>query len=110
MLEKNILTWIYSCSLDTVPKPGMPLPPHVMAHPRMPTDNLSVVPRGSPVYPQPQLPEMCYDSRPPPSASQYDPQPYSTGRHDVNNIMYNSTSVSEDLQCSLIIFFYLKVD
>lgn len=71
--------------LDSVPKPGMPLPPHAMAHPRMPTDHLSgvkhmpVVARGSPVYPQPQLPEMCYDTRPPPSASQYEPPQYPTG-------------------------------
>ncbi|XP_028328053.1 roquin-1 isoform X2 [Gouania willdenowi] len=71
--------------LDPVPKPGMPLPPHAMAHPRMPTDHLSgvkhmsVVPRGSPVYPQPQLTEMCYDTRPPPSASQYDHPQYPTG-------------------------------
>ncbi|KAL7386316.1 hypothetical protein ABVT39_006507 [Epinephelus coioides] len=66
-------------------KPGMPLPPHAMAHPRMPVDHLSgvkhmpVVARGSPVYPQPQLPEMCYDTRPPPSASQYEPPQYPTG-------------------------------
>ncbi|GAA6228285.1 roquin-1 isoform X5 [Lates japonicus] len=71
--------------LDTVPKPGMPLPPHAMAHPRMPADHLSgvkhmpVVPRSSTVYPQPQLPEMCYDTRPPPSASQYEPPQYPTG-------------------------------
>ncbi|XP_019960404.2 roquin-1 isoform X2 [Paralichthys olivaceus] len=71
--------------LDTVPKPGMPLPHHVMSHPRMPADHLSgvkhmpVVPRGSPVYPQPQLPEMCYETRPPLSASQYDPPQYPTG-------------------------------
>uniref|UniRef100_A0A8C5DVZ0 RING-type E3 ubiquitin transferase n=1 Tax=Gouania willdenowi TaxID=441366 RepID=A0A8C5DVZ0_GOUWI len=70
---------------DMLPKPGMPLPPHAMAHPRMPTDHLSgvkhmsVVPRGSPVYPQPQLTEMCYDTRPPPSASQYDHPQYPTG-------------------------------
>ncbi|XP_076000728.1 roquin-1 isoform X2 [Genypterus blacodes] len=74
-------------SLDSLPKPGMPLPPHAMAHPRMPTDHLSavkqmpVVPRGSPVYPQQQqLPEMYYsESRPPPSASQYEPSQYPTG-------------------------------
>uniref|UniRef100_A0A4W6E3D0 RING-type E3 ubiquitin transferase n=1 Tax=Lates calcarifer TaxID=8187 RepID=A0A4W6E3D0_LATCA len=70
---------------DVVPKPGMPLPPHAMAHPRMPADHLSgvkhmpVVPRSSTVYPQPQLPEMCYDTRPPPSASQYEPPQYPTG-------------------------------
>lgn len=68
-----------------MPKPGMPMPPHAMGHPRMPVDHLGgvkhmpVVARGSPVYPQPPLPEMCYDSRPPPSASQYDPPQYSTG-------------------------------
>uniref|UniRef100_A0AAQ5Y6X7 RING-type E3 ubiquitin transferase n=1 Tax=Amphiprion ocellaris TaxID=80972 RepID=A0AAQ5Y6X7_AMPOC len=71
--------------LDPVPKPGMPLPPHAMAHPRIAADHLSgvkhmpVVARGSPVYPQPQLPEMCYDTRPPPSASQYEPPQYPTG-------------------------------
>uniref|UniRef100_A0A3Q3K5U8 RING-type E3 ubiquitin transferase n=1 Tax=Monopterus albus TaxID=43700 RepID=A0A3Q3K5U8_MONAL len=71
--------------LDAVPKPGMPLPPHAIAHPRMPADHLSgvkhmpVVPRGSPVYPPPQLSEMCYDTRPPPSASQYEPPQYPTG-------------------------------
>ncbi|XP_026168674.1 roquin-1 isoform X2 [Mastacembelus armatus] len=71
--------------LDPVPKPGMPLPPHATAHPRMPADHLTgvkhmpVVPRGSPVYPQPQLPELCYDTRPPPSASQYEPPQYPTG-------------------------------
>uniref|UniRef100_A0A3Q3X292 RING-type E3 ubiquitin transferase n=1 Tax=Mola mola TaxID=94237 RepID=A0A3Q3X292_MOLML len=71
--------------LDTVPKPGMALPPHALAHPRMPTDHLSgvkhmpVLPRASPVYAQPQLPEMCYDTRLPPSASQYEPPQYSTG-------------------------------
>lgn len=70
-----------SCSLDPVPKPGMPLPPHAMAHPRMPADHkhLPVVARGSAVYPQPQLTEMCYDPRLPPSASQYEPPQYSTG-------------------------------
>ncbi|XP_029971406.1 roquin-1 isoform X1 [Salarias fasciatus] len=71
--------------LDSVPKPGMPLPPHAMAHPRMPTDHLSdvkhmpVVARGSPVYPQPQLPEMYYDTRPPPGGSQYEPPQYPAG-------------------------------
>ncbi|XP_071346508.1 roquin-1 isoform X1 [Trachinotus anak] len=71
--------------LDSVPKPGMPVPPHAMAHPRMSADHLSgvkhmpVVPRSSPVYPQQQLPEMCYDTRPPPSASQYEPPQYATG-------------------------------
>ncbi|KAM3866472.1 roquin-1 [Diretmus argenteus] len=74
-------------SLDSVSKPGMPLPPHAMGHPRMPADHLSgvkqmpVVPRGSPMYPQQQqLPEMYYsDTRPPPSASQYEPSQYPTG-------------------------------
>lgn len=74
-------------SLDVLPKPGMPLPPHAIAHPRMPTDHLSgvkqmpTVPRGSPMYPQQQqLPEMYYsDTRPPPSASQYEPSQYPTG-------------------------------
>ncbi|XP_026004547.1 roquin-1 isoform X1 [Astatotilapia calliptera] len=65
--------------LDTVPKHGMTLPPHALAHPRISADNLSVVPRGSPVYPQQQLAEMYGDTRPPPSASQYEPQPYSAG-------------------------------
>ncbi|XP_034039596.1 roquin-1b [Thalassophryne amazonica] len=71
--------------LDAVPKSGMPLPPHPMAHTRIPADHLSgvkqmpVVPRGSPIYPQ-QLPEMYYsDTRPPPSASQYEPSQYPTG-------------------------------
>ncbi|KAM4605780.1 roquin-1 isoform 1-T1 [Polymixia lowei] len=70
-------------SLDSVPKPGMPLPLHGMAHPRMPADHISgvkqmpVVPRG---YPQQQLPEVYYsDPRPPPSASQYEPSQYPTG-------------------------------
>lgn len=76
---------ICPCSMDQMPKPGMPLPPHAMAHPRMPADHLSgvkhmpVVARGSPVYPQPQLSDMCYDARPPPSVSQYEPSQYSTG-------------------------------
>ncbi|XP_034468938.1 roquin-1b isoform X1 [Hippoglossus hippoglossus] len=71
--------------MDPGPKPCMPLPPHVMSHSRMPADHLSgvkhmpVVPRSSPVYSQQQVPEMCYDSRPPPSASQYDPPQYPTG-------------------------------
>uniref|UniRef100_A0A3Q3GCF0 RING-type E3 ubiquitin transferase n=1 Tax=Labrus bergylta TaxID=56723 RepID=A0A3Q3GCF0_9LABR len=38
------------------------------------------VPRGLPVYPQQQLQEICYDARPPPSASQYEPAQYATGR------------------------------
>uniref|UniRef100_A0A667WCY0 RING-type E3 ubiquitin transferase n=1 Tax=Myripristis murdjan TaxID=586833 RepID=A0A667WCY0_9TELE len=74
-------------SLDPLPKSGMPLPPHAMAHPRMPGDHLpgvkqmSVLPRGSPMYSQQQqLPEMYYpDTRPPPSASQYEPSQYPAG-------------------------------
>ncbi|KAM8839157.1 roquin-1 [Synchiropus picturatus] len=71
--------------LDPGPKPGMPLPPHAMAHPRLPADHLpgmkqiSVVPRGSTVYPQPQLSEMFYPDRPPPSASQYEASQYPPG-------------------------------
>ncbi|CAJ1072181.1 roquin-1 isoform X1 [Xyrichtys novacula] len=71
--------------MDPVSKPGMPLPPHAMAHPRMPADHLSgvkhmpVSARSLPVYPQQQLTEMCYDTRPPPSASQYEPAQYATG-------------------------------
>ncbi|KAM6918757.1 roquin-1 isoform 1-T2 [Xenentodon cancila] len=70
--------------LNPVPKPGMPLPPHAMAHPRMPDHPLSgvkhmpVVPRSSTVYTQPQLSEMCYEARPPPT-SQYGPSQYQTG-------------------------------
>uniref|UniRef100_A0A3B4AMV8 RING-type E3 ubiquitin transferase n=1 Tax=Periophthalmus magnuspinnatus TaxID=409849 RepID=A0A3B4AMV8_9GOBI len=69
--------------LEPIPKPGMPLPPHSMAHPRLPTDHHSgvkpmpVVARGS--YPQPQLTDM-YCIRPP-SASQYEPSQYPTGYH-----------------------------
>ncbi|XP_038145249.1 roquin-1 isoform X1 [Cyprinodon tularosa] len=69
--------------LDSMPKTGIPLPPHAMAHPRMPADHLSGVkhisgvPRGSPVYPQPQ-PRDVYDIRPPP-ASQYEPPQYPAG-------------------------------
>ncbi|XP_034559408.1 roquin-1b isoform X2 [Notolabrus celidotus] len=69
--------------MDSVAK--MPLPPHAMVHQRMPADPLSgvkhmpVSARGLPVYPSQQLPEMCYDSRPPPSASQYEPAQYATG-------------------------------
>ncbi|XP_061652440.1 roquin-1 isoform X1 [Phyllopteryx taeniolatus] len=72
--------------LDPMAKTGMPMPPHAMAHPRMAPDHLSgvkqmpVVARGSPVYPQQQLPEMFYsDTRPPPSASQYEPSQYPPG-------------------------------
>ncbi|KAM4727589.1 roquin-1 isoform 2-T2 [Anableps anableps] len=69
--------------LDSMPKTGIPLPPHAMAHPRIPADHLSGgkhmpgVTRGSPVYPQPQ-PRDVYDIRPPP-ASQYEPPQYSPG-------------------------------
>ncbi|XP_072297541.1 roquin-1 [Eucyclogobius newberryi] len=70
--------------MEPINKPGMPLPPHSMAHPRLPTDHHSkqmpVVARGSPVYPQPQLTDM-YCIRPPPSASQYEPSQYPTGYH-----------------------------
>uniref|UniRef100_A0A3Q3G6X5 RING-type E3 ubiquitin transferase n=1 Tax=Labrus bergylta TaxID=56723 RepID=A0A3Q3G6X5_9LABR len=71
--------------MDAVTKTGMPLPPHAMAHQRMQADHLSgvkhmPVPRGLPVYPQQQLQEICYDARPPPSASQYEPAQYATGR------------------------------
>lgn len=39
-----------------------------------------VVPRGPQMYPQQQQPEMYYsDSRPPPSASQYEPSQYPQG-------------------------------
>uniref|UniRef100_A0A3Q3DW86 RING-type E3 ubiquitin transferase n=1 Tax=Hippocampus comes TaxID=109280 RepID=A0A3Q3DW86_HIPCM len=71
--------------LDPVPKTGIPLPPHALAHPRMAPEHLSgvkqmPVARGSPVYPQQQLPEMFYsDTRPPPSASQYEPPQYPPG-------------------------------
>ncbi|XP_017277994.1 roquin-1 isoform X2 [Kryptolebias marmoratus] len=70
--------------LDPMSKPGMTMAHHSMAHPRMPTDHISgvkhlpVVARGSPVYPQPQLPDICYETRPPP-ASQYEPPQYQTG-------------------------------
>uniref|UniRef100_A0A669C3D7 RING-type E3 ubiquitin transferase n=1 Tax=Oreochromis niloticus TaxID=8128 RepID=A0A669C3D7_ORENI len=76
MLEKYLTMWVYSCSLD---KRGMTMPPHPLAHSRISAENLPVVPRGSPVYPQQQLAEMYGDTRAPPSASQYEPQPYSAG-------------------------------
>ncbi|XP_047224802.1 roquin-1 isoform X2 [Girardinichthys multiradiatus] len=66
--------------LDSMPKSGIPLPPHAMVHPRLPSDHLSGVKhmsgvaRGSPVYSQPQ-PRDVYDIRPPP-ASQYEPPQY----------------------------------
>lgn len=71
-------------------KPGMALPPHAMAHTRIPADHIgvkhmSVVARGSPVYPQPQLPDICYETRPPP-ASQYEPTQYPTGKDQINGI------------------------
>ncbi|CAL8370125.1 unnamed protein product [Boreogadus saida] len=74
---------------DGMGKPGMSLPPHAMAHSRLPADHLSgvkqmpVVPRGSPMYPpqqQQQMAEMYYpDTRPPPSSSQYESSQYPTG-------------------------------
>lgn len=72
--------------LEPIPKPGMPLPPHGLQHSRISADHHSgvkqmpVVARGSPVYPQPQLPDM-YCIRPPPSASQYEHSQYPTGYH-----------------------------
>uniref|UniRef100_A0A669ELD8 RING-type E3 ubiquitin transferase n=1 Tax=Oreochromis niloticus TaxID=8128 RepID=A0A669ELD8_ORENI len=68
---------------DVLDKRGMTMPPHPLAHSRISAENLPVVPRGSPVYPQQQLAEMYGDTRAPPSASQYEPQPYSAGRHNV---------------------------
>ncbi|XP_075877422.1 roquin-1 isoform X1 [Nelusetta ayraudi] len=71
--------------LDPGPKPGMALTPHTMPHPRMPADHHSGVKhmpgvtRGSPVYPQTQIPELCYDNRIAPSASQYEPPQFSAG-------------------------------
>ncbi|XP_056911971.1 roquin-1 isoform X1 [Takifugu flavidus] len=65
-------------TLDPLPKSGM-------AHPRMPADHLSgvkhmpVVPRGSPIYPQSQIPDMCYDTRLPPSGPQYEHPQFSAG-------------------------------
>ena len=75
-------------------KPGMSLPPHAMAHSRLPADHLSgvkqmpVVPRGSPMYPpqqqQQQMAELYYpETRPPPSSSQYEPSQYPTGNAPV---------------------------
>lgn len=71
----SILT---SYSLDPLPKSGM-------AHSRMPADHLSgvkhmpVVARGSAIYPQSQIPDICYDTRLPPSGPQYEPPQFSTG-------------------------------
>lgn len=79
IIMPSILT---SCSLDPLPKSGM-------AHPRMPADHLSgvkhmpVVPRGSPIYPQSQIPDICYDTRLPPSGPQYEPPQFSTGMTNV---------------------------
>jgi len=79
-------------------KPGMSLPPHALAHPRLPADHLSGVkqmpvgPRGSPMYPpqQQQLPEMYYpDTRAPPSASQYEPSQYPTGSTSRTLVLLN---------------------
>ena len=83
---------------------SMSLPPHAMAHTRLPVDHLSgvkqmpVVPRGSTMYPpqqqqqQQQLPEMYYsDTRPPPSASsQYEPSQYPTGNTTLSRVLLNS--------------------
>ncbi|KAF7222620.1 roquin-1 isoform X3 [Nothobranchius furzeri] len=69
--------------LDPMPKSGMSLTPHAMSA-RMPADHLqgikhvSMVARGSPVYPPSQPSDMCYDPRPPP-ASQYEPPQYAPG-------------------------------
>lgn len=51
----------------------------------MPADHLSgvkhmpVVARGSPVYPQSQIPDICYDPRLPPSGPSYESPQYPTG-------------------------------
>lgn len=72
-------------SLDPMPKTGIPLPPHGMAHPRLAADHpsgvkhMSGVARGSPVYPQQRD---VYDIRPPP-ASQYEPPQYPAGKNKV---------------------------
>uniref|UniRef100_H3DCT5 RING-type E3 ubiquitin transferase n=1 Tax=Tetraodon nigroviridis TaxID=99883 RepID=H3DCT5_TETNG len=42
---------IISCSLDPLPKSGIPIPPHAIVHPRMPADHLSGV-KHMPVVPQ----------------------------------------------------------
>lgn len=66
----------------------MSLPPHAMTHPRMSADHLSgvrhmpVVPRGSPVYPHQQLPELRYDTRPP-SVTQCENPQYPAGTSQV---------------------------
>ncbi|KAJ3595434.1 hypothetical protein NHX12_004738 [Muraenolepis orangiensis] len=72
--------------MDGMGKSGMSLPPHALGHGRLPADHLSgvkqmpVVPRGSPMYPPQQQPEMYYpEARPPPSSSQYEPSQYPTG-------------------------------
>ncbi|CAB1325961.1 unnamed protein product, partial [Coregonus sp. 'balchen'] len=69
-------------SLDSGPKQGYP---HAMGYSRGPGDHMSM-PKQMPgsvvpqIYPQQQLPEMYYsDSRPPPSASQYEPSQYPQG-------------------------------
>lgn len=55
----------------------------------MPADHLSgvkhmpVVPRGSPVYPQSQIPDICYDTRLPPSGSPYESPQYPTGMDNI---------------------------
>ena len=76
---------ITSCSMDPLPKSGIPIPPHAIVHPRMPGDHLSgvkhmpVVSRCSAVYPQSQIPDICYDTRLPPSGSPYDSPQYPAG-------------------------------
>ncbi|XP_038820060.1 roquin-1-like [Salvelinus namaycush] len=71
--------------LDSGPKQGFLQPPLAMGHPRGPGDPMpkqmpvGVMPRGPQMYPQ-QLPDMYYsDSRPLPSASQYEPSQYPQG-------------------------------
>lgn len=84
-------------SLDPMPKSGIPLPPHGMAHPRITADHLTGVKhipgvaRGSPVYPQPQ-PRDVYDIRPPP-ASQYEPPQYPAGRNKGVQIILSKKNV-----------------
>lgn len=85
LLQRHVSFFLNPFSLDPVPKPGMALTPHTLPHPRMAADHhsgvkhLPGVSRGSPVYPQTQIPEMCYDNRIPPSASQYEPPQFSAG-------------------------------
>uniref|UniRef100_A0A8C7LHY3 RING-type E3 ubiquitin transferase n=1 Tax=Oncorhynchus kisutch TaxID=8019 RepID=A0A8C7LHY3_ONCKI len=67
-------------SLDSGPKQGFLQPPLAMGHPRGSGDPMpKQMPRGPQMYPQ-QLPDMYYsDSRPLPSASQYEPSQYPQG-------------------------------